>query len=194
MIKIVSGITEDGFMVLTVETPLIENYYPNLVGMLKDDESIPTLLEIKKEDKEKALLRFPLGVEPKKISKNEVMLPSEIGEKVKNISNVINRFSIAAIKHKFKKIEFVPLYGYPIEKLKDEIPLAVQNKRDLNIVIDFANYERGVNGESKDYTFNQYLIPYGTEEYTNVVLDVMGGRLSKLRKEYKDKLKNVSWV
>ena len=49
----------------------------------------------------------------------------------------VYNFLLGAIRYEYRKTEFIPLEGYPIEKMQKEISEAVKNKRQG--AIDYLN-------------------------------------------------------
>ena len=103
----------------------------------------------------------------------------------------VYNFVIGAIRHEYKKTEFIPLEGYPIENMQKEVPEAVKNKRRLCIIKD---YDEFLNAEKTSKPiYHQYIIEPGSSEYADVVIMIYKGDLEQIRKIYKDKLKLEDW-
>lgn len=110
------------------------------------------------------------------------------------IDDLISKFAELASKEKTKTTEFLPLEGYDIEKMKEDIINAIRNKRNFLIIDSYDSYLSNQNKmDEMEIVYNQYAIEFGTDEYADVALMIYEGNLETLRATYKDKLVTTSW-
>ena len=205
MVRIVSGIDgNSGNFCVTISSPLVEKYYTNLCGMMKNDKMSPSGLTIDKVASDSVLIQFPPkgGVNPiiGELEGGKAKVDASAAEPLNNVLDIARKFVMSAIKHCTKSIEFIPLFdftgdirNYSFEEMKTDIIEAVKNKRNLCIIDKFQAYLD--NQKDQKYEFNQYLIDFNSNpsEYSDFVLMVQNNNLSELRKIYKTKLKRTSW-
>lgn len=194
MMKITTGMGEDGFFIVTINTPLIEKYYQNLVGMLKGDRDCPRDITIARLSSNTVSLRFQMGEgglrgEP---VGGKIGIDETGAKPLINVLSIAKRFSFAAYKHSIRGYEFIPLSGYSIDELKKDILAALDNKRSFALIDTYSHYKDLM--ESPEKTYKQYLIPYDSKEYVDVFLMIRRGDLKGLSKTYKGKLKEYSWM
>lgn len=193
MMKITTGMTEDGKFCVTVSSRLLETYYPNFSGMISSDSNCPRDLSIERQDKNTAFLVFPVG-EGAILNKSGDRVGVDINgvKTLKDVLAITKRFSITAIRHQQRTLEYIPLKGYPLKELQKDVVAAVENKRSFVMIDTYDNWKENCQNPGKE--FPQFVVPFGTNEYTNVFLMIRNGEFNKLKKEYKPKLKMMSWV
>ena len=170
---------ESGEVVMTMETNLLKRYYLNLYGLIEKYKDSLQGLKIKKETDNKASLYFAPMVNPQK-------------DVITKLNKILNTFVNSGLKKELKTTEFIPLEGYSISNMQDEILNAVKGKRKLCIIKDYQEFlDSGT--KKGNYMFHQYMIEYGTDEYYNAVILISGGDFDTLTKMYKPKLKLESW-
>lgn len=92
-------------------------------------------------------------------------------------------------------LEYVPLSGYPKKSLKEEIQLAVSNKRSLCIVPDYETYVKSSgNPDTLLDPFKHCFVNYGSNEYYDTVMLVYEGRLSDIEEKYRSVMKEDDWL
>lgn len=197
--KINTGMNGDNNnMYVNVSSPLLEKYYSNFTGMIKNDKRAPSDITIEKVGLNTVLVQFPISPEfimgePKD---GKIAVTGEVAVSIEAIIDITNRFTRVALKKILSTTEFCPILdfsgGYSFEELQEDVKIATKNKRDILVIDSYENYKSGTIGNK--YEFNQYSIPYGTDEYCNFVLSVIRGDIRELQKEYKPKLAYSVWV
>ena len=204
MLKLVSGLDgASGNFCIQVTSPLVEQYFPNLCGMMKNDKLSPSGLTVEKIGPSTALIQFPSGAENSIIGEPEdgrIRISPEAAQQMNNVLNIARRFAAGAIRSISKKTEFIPILDfhsnvrdYSLEEMQSDVIEAMKNKRNLVIIDNFQAYID--NNTSMKYEFNQHLIDFekNKSEYADFVLLVKAGKLDEIRKLYKNKLKKTSW-
>jgi len=172
---------------MLLDTKLINNYFANLSGLVKKVDELPNDIVIEKVNFKTALITFSVNTPNLNINDNGEFNSKPVSELIKTVYN----FVIGAIRHEYKKTEFIPLEGYPIEKMQKEIPEAVKNKRRLCIIKD---YDEFLNAEKTSKPiYHQYIIEPNSSEYADVVIMIYKGDLEQINKIYKNKLKLEDW-
>lgn len=190
------GIYDSGSkkMIIEFKNGLLENYFDVLENCVKESKSkgmLPEDLVVQDLKDNRALIIFHIDIpEAKGMKEGERIgtLPRSMTEK---ISKVIEEFRKKATKKEFTTTEFIPLSGYPLKKLQEDIKAAITNKRNFCIVDDYLEYLKFANGQIT--CLNQCKLNYLTNEYSNVAIYIYEGNLRKLREIYKNKLVNVDW-
>lgn len=196
--KIIAGINaENQSFCITIVSPIMEKYYHNFVGMLKEDKVCPNELEIFRENIDTIHLQFPVppGAIQGKPVEGRVAVDKDAVGGMQGVLDFVQRFTMAAVKNILKKTEFLPIMdfsgGYSFKEMQKDIVTALENKRDFLLIDSYKNYL--ANNESQKYEFNQYLVSYGSDEYVNIFILIKSGNLKELRRLYKDKLKLTNW-
>lgn len=170
---------------MLVDTKLVDKYFANLSGLVKKSDELPNDLMIEKINTKSALITF---------SVSQPIQNPEDSTKIKPVSDIMKsvyNFVVGAIRHEYKKTEFIPLEGYPIENMQKEITAAVKNNRRLCIIKD---YDEFLNAEKTSKPiYHQYIIEPGSSEYADVVIMIYKGDLEQINKIYKNKLKLEDW-
>lgn len=206
---------ENNKFVLEVTTNLVNDYFYNLRGMLLDSNEVPKDIEIikkgndtaqisftmLKEDIEKASTPLPedllkkmgdaMGISSGDI-KGGIINPETCGGPIKAVDSVIGDFVNAAMNHKMKRTEFLPLTGYSEEKLAQDSIAAMENKRDFCIIDKYKNYLKAQT--SKRYEFNQRIVEYGTSEYYDIIIMLNTNSFKEFRNTYKNELEKIEWI
>lgn len=178
---------------LEFQTNLLKKYYPNFEGMITTDSSIPSGTNVQQTREDTAVITFPVpkNTSIKNDSENGVGYIAVEPENMEIFGNVINKFVNAALRREFKTTEFIPLEGYPIEKLRTEIRLALENKRNFCIIDTYENYLKLT--QKNNYEFNQAILEFGSTDYAKTAVLVYRGDIEGLRKMWSERLKLDSW-
>lgn len=183
----------NGDLEFTIELNLFRNYFPNFEGLvLMNEELTKCKAKVRQIEPNKAVVAFPISKDNiKKVSDDTAAVRFENVSGLKALYNVLNSFTRVAIKKELKTTEFIPLNGYPVENLKEDIQAAVKGKRKLCIINDYSEYLE----KQKDHTlvYHQYVIEYGTDEYANAVLMILDGNMDQLKEIYTPKLVKTEW-
>lgn len=177
---------------LELKTNLLKKYYNNFEGMVSSSQELPKGTTVKQKDIDVAIISFPV---PKNASfkTNEKSGLGYIAVDPQNIDvfgKVINKFVNAALRKEFRQTEFIPLSGYPIENLKDEIKEALKNKRNFCIIDTYENY---LKLKELNYVFQQAYVEFGTTEYSKTAILINKGDIEGLRAMWSDKLIANGW-
>lgn len=173
---------------------LLKKYLGLLSDLVKEAKKVnylPKSTEIKKIDEESVLISLPCTIEGAENIEN--------GERINNLpelvtdhlSTLIDTFTKKAIEEEMKEIEFIPLSGYPIDKLKEDIEQAIKDKRDLVLIDSYANYKKLANQEVLES--KQCRFKYLDNDYADVAYLIHSGNVKELKK-YKSRLENKSWI
>ena len=180
---------------LSVDLYLISRYFPNFSGMIKGSPDVPEGTEVEQVSDTVAVITFPIddkSVGVANINPDSRMMSIGINAKhMDAFQKIISSFVSCAISKEIKTTEFIPLYGYSISNLKEEVQEAVKNKRKLCIIKDYSEYT-SMNSERK-YVFHQYMVEPGTRDYTEAAILLYNEDIKKLREIFEDKLKLESW-
>ena len=178
---------------LEFQTNLLKKYYPNFEGMITTDSSIPSGTNVQQTREDTAVITFPVqkNTSIKNDSENGVGYIAVEPENMEIFGNVINKFVNAALRREFKTTEFIPLEGYPIEKLRTEIRSALENKRNFCIIDTYENYLKLT--QKNNYEFNQAILEFGSTDYAKTAVLVYRGDIEGLRKMWSERLKLDSW-
>ena len=177
---------------LSVETYLMMRYFNNFSGMVVDNPSVPKDTEVEWFNDRTAMITFPIdgGNSVVKVSDNKMAIGIN-GDSMNVFQEIINSFLECALKKELRTTEFIPLHGYSKEELQKDIQGAVKNKRKLCVIKDFSEYK--AMSDEKKYVFHQYIIEYGTHEYSEASILLFNGDLKKLQEMYEKKLVLEDW-
>ena len=161
--------------------------------MITTDSSIPSGTNVQQTREDTAVITFPVpkNTSIKNDSENGVGYIAVEPENMEIFGNVINKFVNAALRKEFKTTEFIPLEGYPIEKLRNEIRSALENKRNFCIIDTYENYLKLT--QKNNYEFNQAILEFGSTDYAKTAVLVYRGDIEGLRKMWSERLKLDSW-
>ncbi len=112
---------------------------------------------------------------------------------IDEISDVVNKFSSDCIKKIMGRTEIIPLKGYGIDDIVNDIKTAIEKKRDICIIRDYQDYLDGKNifSDGLDIAIYKYM----SDEYCNVVVECAGKRsLSGLKKLTEKDLNKPEWL
>lgn len=183
----------NGDLEFTIELNLFRNYFPNFEGLiLMNEELTKCNAKVRQIEPNKAIVAFPISKDSiKKVNDDTAAVRFENVSGLKALYSVLNSFTRVAIKKELKTTEFIPLNGYPVENLKEDIQAAVKGKRKLCIINDYSEYLE----KQKDHNlvYHQYVIEYGTDEYANAVLMILDGDMDQLKEIYTPKLVKTEW-
>ena len=182
-----------GNLEITIEMNLLRKYFSNFEGLINmDKDLVQKGCTATQTGLTTALISIPvdqsLTTPP---DENGIGRINAEGSGVTSLFKVLNSFVNSAIKKELKITEFIPLSGYPIEDLQKDIVAAVKGKRNLCIIGEYSEYlERQKSGV---FSYHQYMIDHGTEEYVDVAILIKEGKLDELRKLYQPKLVYTEW-
>lgn len=183
----------NGDLEFTIELNLFRNYFPNFEGLiLMNEELTKCNAKVRQIEPNKAIVAFPISKDSiKKVNDDTAAVRFENVSGLRALYSVLNSFTRVAIKKELKTTEFIPLNGYPVENLKEDIQAAVKGKRKLCIINDYSEYLE----KQKDHNlvYHQYVIEYGTDEYANAVLMILDGDMDRLKEIYTPKLVKTEW-
>jgi len=182
--KISNEFDKDNFrLVVEVQSNLLKKYYNNFVGLLKKEETMPEGYSVSLVSPGVAKILIPITA----IDKERESVGFNIGP----IIGVIDRFTSSALKYELEHTEFIPLNGYPLKNLKEDIKVSVSKKRNLCVLEDYEEYLR-MEAEKK-FIFTQSYLEYGSSDWADVVLDILGDNLDGLRERMTPQLKLTEW-
>ena len=173
---------------------LLENHwdlFSELIAEASKKSYLPKNTEFKKVSSEKALIVIPYkleGAENLEDGDRIENLPSQVTE---HLSNVLESFSKKAVDLEMKNLEFMPLSGYSLDQMKEDLIQAIKDKRDLVLIDTYSNYKKLVQKETTET--NQCVLKYLDNDYADVAYLIYSGNLSELKK-YKSKLEVKRWI
>ena len=187
----------DNSLNIIVTSNLLENYYPNFKGMILENEGMPRGLKVEKQDSDTAVITFPIpeAGKIKTIQSDSVdkMIVAIDKTTLDCICEAINSFVNACLRYKLRTTEFLPIGGkdYGITDLQKDVKRAISMKSNFCLIDTYKEFLD--NEKSRKYKYNQYFIKYGTDEYSDVAIDIMEGKLKSVQKKYESKLKLTNW-
>ena len=182
--KINQEFDKDNLMLsIEVQSNLLKKYYPNLVGLLSKEQTVPEGYSISQVAPGVAKILIPITT----IDREREAFGFDAG----SVFEVINKFANAALKYELEHTEFIPLSGYPVSNLQEDIKVSVRNKRNLCVLKEYSEYLR-MEAEKK-FQFTQVILDYGTQDWADAVLDVIDGRLDVLTERLSPRLKLTDW-
>ena len=183
----------NGDLEFTIELNLFRNYFPNFEGLvLMNEELAKCKAKVRQIEPNKAIVAFPIDKDSiKRVTEETATVKFDNVSGLQALYNVLNSFTRVAIKKELKTTEFIPLNGYPVEDLQNDIQAAVRGKRKLCIINDYSEYLE----KQRDHNlvYHQYIVEYGTNEYADAVLMILDGNMDKLREIYTPKLVKTEW-
>ena len=177
---------------LEFKTNLLKKYYLNFEGMVNSSSDVPSGTSVEQIEEDTALISFPIP-QRSQVKNDEERKTTFISIDPKSMEifgDVINRFVNAALRKEFRTTEFIPLEGYPIEKLQSEIKEAIKNKRNFCIIDTYENYKRL---KEINYEFMQAYINFGSSDYSKTAILVHRLDIEGLRKMWAERLSIGSW-
>ena len=181
-------------MTIAVETNLLIKYYTNLEGMFLATKNKPEGLTVTQRNRNTAIVAFPIPKSQIQVQKEMQRAMVGIDKRVMDdVMNVISKFVNSAIRKEFKTTEFIPLVGYPLKDLKEDIKKAITAGRRFCIIDTYDNYLKQAE-QKRDYVYNQYIVEPKTDEYADVAILIETGDMKTLRKLYTDKLRVTEWT
>ena len=179
---------------LSVRTYMITRYFQNLKGMIKECSDTPKNTEVVQVDDDTALIKFPAESSGSIVKSSDNKMAVGVNVVVmETFQNIINTFMNCALRKELKTTEFIPLYGYSIDNLKEDIQVAVKNKRKFCIIKDYSEYLAIQNKKVEKYEFHQVMVEVGTPEYTDVAILLYQKKIDELREMFEKKLKLENW-
>lgn len=117
-------------------------------------------------------------------------IPTEL---LNELSDVVNKFSSDCIKNIMKTTEILPLKGYNINDMANDVKLAIENKRNFCIIRDYQDYLDGKNIITDGIDIATY--KYLTDEYCNIAIEIVSKKsLAGLRKLTEKDLHKPEWL
>lgn len=192
---------EEKVVIVSIKTPLLKNHYKvfkDLIDGAKKSKCLPEGLKLEQldpENKEEACVLFPiLGGDSGVNFSTSGKVVSVKKDFMQTLSDNINVFVRQALYKEQCRLEFIPLNGYPAESLKEDIQNAVKAKRSLCIIGEYEEFLRSKANNKDSYSFHQYIVEYGTDEYDEVAISLFNCELDELKKEYQNKLVFTNWL
>ena len=192
------GIYDSSSKRLMVEfsNPFLEKYWEIFSDIMSESISndvLPKKTEFKKLAENKALIIIPCKLNNfDDLEDGERISNSDLPDVVtKNLSEVLESFSRTTMDTEMDQLEFIPLQGCSLEKMKDDVILAIKDKRDLCLIDTLKNYEKLENKEI--FTTYQIRIPYLNNDYADIAYYIVTGNKTELKK-YKTKLRKSQWI
>jgi len=190
----------EGKVIITVQTPLLERHLGIFQHIFEKSKrsGMPRGVTVETNDDkpDTAFILFPVDRDDMSIKK-EFKEQGAVGikmEYMKTISDEINHFVMSALQQQLQSLEFIPLNGYPVENLMTEVKDAVKGKRGFCIIKTYDEYLKSQEHSKDSYTFHQYIVEYGTDEYADVAINLYKGELQELREKYEPKLSFQNWI
>lgn len=185
-------------VIITVQTPLLERYLRTFRKIFENSTRIgmPEGIKIERhaDRLDTAYILFPVDKKDIASTGKQSAVVGINMECMKSISDELNHFVVSALKSKLKSVEFIPLEGYPVENLMDEVKNAVEGKRGFCIIKNYEEYLKTQTPTKDSYIFNQYMVEYGTDEYTDIAIELYNGEMEDIREKYTSKLKLQNWI
>lgn len=187
---------DNNALVFKIEVGFLDKYFGNLKGMIEMSKDLPENIEVEKTGKNEAHLIIKLDIVPDIQDRGNGMgiigIPDSEG-KIRALHKLINTFINSGIRKELSTTEFIPLRGYPREDLRKDVKAAVENNRSLCLIKDYAEYLKSQ--DSKQYKYTQYIISPGTEEWVDVVCEILSDMpLTQIEKKYKPLLEVKDWL
>lgn len=190
-------------IIITVKSPLLNRYFENFKHVIEENErevkGLPEGLKVLESvNSGEAIITFPIKdsqIDPDTALPNRRRVKLNEGQ-MNSLNYALNLWVSLAARLELSSVEFIPLHGYSADDLKKDIQEAVANKRDLCIIKTYKEYLDSQNAKSaKDaFTFVQYIVRYGTDEYSNVAISLYNKELKNLRDTYEAKLVRTEWI
>lgn len=144
--------------------------------------NIPKNSEIDKGSENACIISIPVDIPgSEKFGDGERMdnVPKEITGKV---AAFLGAFKDTIFLHEFGHLEFIPLTGYPKEKLKTDIERAVSEKKDLCLIDSYSSYKKFVKLKNDPMTELKYKkIKFANPEYAEVAWYCNMGKIGELK-------------
>ena len=199
--------SDKGCVSIRLNTNLLEKYYVNLKGLIK--ESSVKVLGVSRVGKDTMIIDFPISSagpmspSPQSRGVDTGTQGGPIGvsvgvdkEQFNSLIEIINRFVDVAVKKELKSLEFCPLEGYPVENLKQDILESMKHKRSLMFIDTYQSYidvENSLGGAER-HVYNQYEVPYGSDEWADAITLINTDKFGELQKWIRPLLKKTVWV
>lgn len=186
---------ERNLVIVTITSNLLNKYFANFSGLIKTADIVPKGLTVEKINSNTANILFPLpkDSETRRIDDSKMMIGVD-KTVMENLFKVVDRFINTAISKELKTIEFLPLFDYSIEGLKEDVKSAIKNKRNFCFIKSYKDYlESQKNKDNSLLNFEQLRVEYLSPEYCDIAIEIMNGNLELIKKTYDPKLKKVEW-
>lgn len=117
---------------------------------------------------------------------------TKIDEKLgRKIQSTLEAFAKKALNLETKDFEIIPLEGYPIENIKEDVQAAVKERRNFCVVDHMDSYTNFAKGK---LSMTQATFDYLSDEYCNIAVAANQGDLDEIYQICKNKLRNVDWM
>lgn len=108
------------------------------------------------------------------------------------IVETLEDFEEDAIMEKSGQYEIIPLEGYSVENIIEDIKSAVHDKRNLCIIDTYDNYQRYNKGEL--FEINHVKFEYLSDDYNDTVCYCLMGDIKGLGMKVIDKMSLGEWI
>lgn len=186
---------ERQLIVVTITSNLLTKYFPNFKGMIKSSSGMPDGIKVERESSDTANILFPLpkDSEKKRVDSSKMAIALD-KIMMDNLFDTVNRFVNLAMKKELSQIEFLPLSGYPIEDLKNDVEQAIKGKRHFCLIKDYKDYLENAEKPEKTFNFDQIKVEYLSEEYCEIATNIMvKGDLKSIADKYFPLMKKFDW-
>ena len=96
------------------------------------------------------------------------------------LMDTLDLYESEIINKKMSAIEIIPLKGYPIESITEDVKNAVDKKLTICVIDNYRNYQKFNSGLIRELNYTNY--KYLSDEYCNVVCYCLKGDLDGLTK------------
>lgn len=182
-------------LIIDFSCSLLREHFDVLDTIIKKHRKsgyIPKDVELKKLENSRCIIIIPMEIPGSEKFKDGERMTTEIPKDLlNNITFIIDDFKNSALEEELKTTEFIPLNGYPVEKLKADMMEAIKNKRNFCLIEKYSDYKKFSNHEITK--LRQYKVLYPSNDYSEVALSIYEGNLKNLREQYIPKLEEVDW-
>lgn len=190
-------------IIITVKSPLLNKHFDNFKHIIEENErdvkGLPKGLKVLESiNSGEAIITFPISdsqIDPTTVMSNRRRVKLNEGQ-MNSLNLALNLWESMAVRLELSKVEFIPLHGYSADDLKKDVQDAVAHKRDFCIIRTYKEYldSQATRNAKEAFTFVQYLVKYGTDEYSDVAISLYNKELKTLRDTYEDKLVRTEWI
>lgn len=198
MIRITNSIDQDKMeFVFKIECNFFKKYFSNFVGYLnKQNNVFERDFDIKDYSVERLSdntikLGFPLPDGAINMTGSNGVAAVKVPNVGPIVEKVINTFTNKALNYELLHTEFIPLSGYPLKDLQEDVKKSVSGKRNLCVLKTYDEYLKSE--KDHKYEFNQLMVDYGTNDWADIVLLILDGDMDALREMCSHRLKLEEW-
>lgn len=188
---------EGGELVIIYKNNLLREYPELLTDLFKENKELSGITRIRKESDNLVHIFVKASVSVEEDYSDEGILKAGIEKELLNeIGKILNMFTLNALSKKLRETEFLPLSGYPLEKLREDVEEMVKNKRSACVISDYSRYleNNKLGTTTKSFRYNQVMLKYSSDQYCNFVIDVQTKSLEELRATYSGQLVETDWL